>query len=216
MMFSDINFRQVKLSAPRGVESSASVYKSIAEEMDKLEPIDSRGGLLRATGTKRKDNPHLAPMKELIVFAKAAIEGEAWGLKPLYAEPLNPGVRTDEVESAAQSLAEFIEPVFDEIDHRDPNVILTIGPAWFALGAIWHDLTQTIKAPDLEPSIAKLSELSWRWDDPIFADLFGPAAPGARQPYEYLRRTGKSHHHGILKALRAHLGLTSLLREKKG
>lgn len=219
-IFHDFNFKSVKITTTQALAMDrSSIYTRLAELLAEEEPIVNRGGMRIGTQKVEGQAP-LVEQKDLITFVKGAVEGEGWMRKAAHAEPVVPSITRSDIPEVISHLAEYLDPIYEAEDISNPESILIDATAWYALAAIYHDLTTVLTVPDKAPSIRKLAEIDWRHTNPMWVGLFNTLEKpkkikGRPRSFTYRDRSAYSHHIAIAKILRDHLGLQKLLDERK-
>lgn len=223
-LFSDFNFKSVKISSAHAMAlDSQDIYGLLARRIaDKSASIVAAGGL--DTGapnqSRGKGEAPFVKLKDLRLFAKAAMEGGQWAAKA-QGTPDEPNASRALIEEQSSSLAEFLDAVANAMGDRfmEPSRtgLLRTAKGWYALGALYHDLHYVKRAARPLQLAGRIGALDWSHTGPIWRQgpvpLIVNARAGSRAPYAWGAYTGYSAHEETARRVREATGVAGWLKE---
>lgn len=223
-LFSDFNFKSVKISSAHAMAlDSEDVYGLLARNVaEKSASISAAGGL--DTGAPNQNRARgqapFVKLKDLRLFAKAALEGGQWATKAQGA-PDDPNADRARLEEQSASLAEFLDAVANAMGERfveSPTTgLLRTAKGWYTLGSLYHDLHYVKRVPDPLRLAGRIGHLNWSHAGPIWRQgpvpLIVNARAGSRAPYAWGAYTGYSAHEETARRVRVATGVAGWLAD---
>lgn len=227
-LFHDFNFLASPISKAHAIAiDHADIYTSLTRLLAKQNVIAKNGGMKTgapSTGTQGRKKAGVAkapkPLVQqsaLLMFVRAALEGEEWGKRNAREKPETPNAKYTQIDEIGTDLAEFLSDFADAMGENflDRRRLHLTAKGWFALGAIYHDLKYKLGVPGLEEATKALARIDWTAQNKIWSKIVDlvPAATPTSNGYKFAT-TGFAPHQDMLDAIRRELQIDSLLREK--
>lgn len=217
-LFHDFNFKAVAVPARVAIALDHSdLYIALTNRVGRSDLFQQLGGMEIKAASLGKKSTAIVVQQNLLRFMRGATEGERFLEGANNAEITDKQLTEETIEKFEERITQFITAMVDSMGaegFKDREAMHLTAPGWGALGVIFHDLAVRLNVPDIEAAARKIGKLNWHRSAPMWNEIVRERVDKEGNTVLGLAGGGAQTRRFITQALRDHLGLTPILKDR--